>query len=127
MATPALNGNYADKLADAIQFAETYRTRARDIAHEIRDRVRHELTLRYTAIEMQAPRLQHEIDVIADARTSANPRWKVAVGNERWGDDLATMYAAIVATEQSDFIIGQNAAIINLLGEIRDALRAKSS
>lgn len=127
MATPALRGDYADKLTDAIRFAEHHRTRARDIAREIKDRVRHELTLRYTAIEMQAPRLQHEIDVIADARTSADARWKVAVGNERWGDDLATMYAGIVTTRQNAYIIEQNREIINLLGQVRDALGTGSS
>lgn len=126
MPTPALSGDHRDKLADAVAFAEINRRRARRIAAETQDRVRAELTARHSAIEMRVPD-EVEVAVVADARTSANPRWKVAVSNERWGDDLATMYAAIVATEQSDFIIGQNAAIINLLGEIRDALRAKSS
>lgn len=127
MSAPALEGDHRTKLASAIAFAERNRIRADAIAAEIKERVQHELAQRYTAIEMRAPRLRREIDIIADTRIGADSRWKLAVANEHWGNEIATMYAAVVLTEQSDFSIGQSAVIINLLGEIRDALRAKSS
>lgn len=127
MPTPALEGTYRDKLVDALRFAETNRANARDIALGVKDRVRRELAARYSAIEMLAPRLRAEIEVIADARTGADPRWKLAVSNERWGDDLVTVYSGVVLVHQMDHIIEQNRDALALLREIRDALGTKSS
>lgn len=54
----------------------------------------------------QRPDAEAPIDVVVDTRVSQDPKFKVAVADNRWWMNTATMYAQGEIIERLDLIVG---------------------
>lgn len=98
--SPCLTGSAVDRMMEAIEFSEANRRRVSEIVESYRPgterQIREQFRLR--GQPLPSPR---ELDYYVQQRAASDPKFTLAINNERWGWRLATLYAAQVQLEVS--------------------------
>jgi hypothetical protein len=113
--TPCLTGSALERMLEAIAFSEENRARVAEITESYRESTTRQVLEQFRQ-RGQPPPTRRELDYYVQQRAASDPRFAVAVNNERWGWRLATLYEAQVSA--------QNATVTHsLLREILTELR----